>query len=82
MSFQNDYTYENTVSVVIFAGGGGGGLAKMLARHFTWGNFHDGTNISIIKAYGFYFRVGVIFAKKKRCDKRENCPTRKFSRLQ
>ena len=28
------------------------------------GNFHDITHISYIKAYGFYFRVGVIFAKK------------------
>ena len=28
------------------------------------GNFHDSTHISFIKAYGFYFRVGVIFAKK------------------
>ena len=28
------------------------------------GNFDDTTPISFIKAYGFYFRVGVIFAKK------------------
>ena len=29
------------------------------------GNFHDTTPISFIKAYGFYFRMGVIFAKTK-----------------
>ena len=28
------------------------------------GNFHNITHISFIKAYRFYFRVGVIFAKK------------------
>ena len=28
------------------------------------GNFHDSTQISFIQAYRFYFRVGVIFAKK------------------
>ena len=33
------------------------------------GNFHDTTPISFIsfiKAYGFYFRMEVIFAKKKK----------------
>ena len=29
-----------------------------------WGKFHDTTSISFIKAYGFYFCVQVIFAKK------------------
>ena len=28
------------------------------------GNFHDITHISFIKAYGFYFCVGVFFGKK------------------
>ena len=32
------------------------------------GNFHD-TPISFIKAYGFYFRVGVIFVKKTKARK-------------
>ena len=39
------------------------------------GNFHDPTPISFIKAYGFYFRVVVIFAKKTKTRKfppREN----------
>ena len=36
----------------------------MLTRHFTLGDFHDNTTFSFIKAYVFYFRVGVIFAKK------------------
>ena len=38
------------------------------------GNFHE-TTISFINAYGFYFRVGVIFAKKTKARKitpREN----------
>ena len=47
------------------------------------GNFHDTTNIYFIKAYGFYFRVGVIFAKKTKARKtRKLPPTRKFQRLQ
>ena len=33
------------------------------------GNFHDTTPISFIKAYGFYFCVGVIFAKKTKMQK-------------
>ena len=39
-------------------------FAKMFARHFTCGNFHDTSPISFIKAYGLYFPEGVIFAKK------------------
>ena len=47
------------------------------------GNFHDTTPISFIKVYGFYFRVGVIFAKKAKARKtRKITPTRKFPRLQ
>ena len=47
------------------------------------GNFHDTTHISFIKAYGFYFRVGVIFAKKTKARKMwKITPTRKFPRLQ
>ena len=42
----------------------GENFAKMLARHITLGNFHEITPISFIKAYGFYFHVRVIFAKK------------------
>ena len=38
------------------------------------GNFHYTFPISFIKAYGFYFRVGVIFAKKTKSQKRENYP--------
>ena len=33
------------------------------------GYFHDATPISLIKAYGFHFRVGVIFAKKTKVRK-------------
>ena len=43
--------------------------------HVGVGDFHDTTPISFIKAYGFYFRVGVIFAKKTEVRKsppREN----------
>ena len=43
------------------------------------GNFHDTTPISFITAYGFYFRVGVIFAKKTKREKRENYPHAKIS---
>ena len=43
------------------------------------GNFHDNTTISFIKAYGFYFRVGVIFAKRQKREKRENYPHAKIS---
>ena len=46
------------------------------------GNFHD-TNISFIKAYVFYIRVGVIFAKKTKARKTRKFPsTRNFPRLQ
>ena len=58
----------------------GENFAKMLAWHFMWGNFHDTTPISFITAYGFYFRVGVIFAKKTKAQKkRENLPHAKIS---
>ena len=33
------------------------------------GNFHDITHISFIKAYVFYFSMGVIFAKKTKARK-------------
>ena len=33
------------------------------------GNFHDTTPISFLKVYGFYFCVGVIFAKKAKARK-------------
>ena len=38
------------------------------------GNFHDTTPISFIKVYGFYFRVGVIFAKKTEARKKRKLP--------
>ena len=41
-----------------------------------WGNFHDITHISFIQAYGFYFRVGVIFAKKTKARKTRKLPPR------
>ena len=41
------------------------------------GYFHDTTPVSFIKARGFYFRVGVIFAMKTKARK-----TRKFPPLE
>ena len=38
------------------------------------GNFHDTAPISFIKAYGFNFRVGVIFAKKTKARKMRKLP--------
>ena len=38
------------------------------------GNFHDSTHIFFINAYGFYFRVGVIFAKKTKSRKTRKLP--------
>ena len=47
------------------------------------GNFHDTAPISFIKAYGFYFCVGVIFAKKTKAWKTRKIPPREnFPRLQ
>ena len=40
------------------------------------GNFHDTTPISFIKAHGFYFRVGVIFAKTTKARKTRKLPPR------
>ena len=40
------------------------------------GNFHDTTPFSFIKSYGFYFRVGVIFAKKTKAQKSRKLPPR------
>ena len=40
------------------------------------GNFHDTTHISFIKAYGFYFRVGVIFTKNTKARKTRKLPPR------
>ena len=42
------------------------------------GDFHDTSAISFIKAYRFYFRVGVILAKKTIARKRENYPHAKI----
>ena len=38
------------------------------------GIFHDTNPISFIKVYGFYFRVGVIFAKKAKARKTRKLP--------
>ena len=40
------------------------------------GNFHDTTHIFFRKAYGFYFRVGVIFAKMTKSRKPRKLPPR------
>ena len=40
------------------------------------GNFHDFTPSSFIKPYVFYFRVGVIFAKKTKSRKTRKLPPR------
>ena len=40
------------------------------------GNFHDTAPISFIEAYGFYFRVGVIFAMNKKALKTRKLPPR------
>ena len=40
------------------------------------GNFHDSTHISLIKSYGFYFRVGDIFANKAISQKSRKLPPR------
>ena len=49
-----------TVNVVIFAGG----------------KFSDSPPISFIKAHGFYFCVGVIFAKKTKAQETRKLPPR------
>ena len=52
--------------MVIFAGGKFSEKCRQdISRG---GNFHD-TTISFIKAYRFYFHVGVIFAKKTKARK-------------
>ena len=66
-----------TVNVVIFTGGK---FRENVGKTFHFGgNFHDTTYISFIKAYGFYFRVGVIFAKMTKSRKLENYPHGKIS---
>ena len=40
------------------------------------GYFHDTTPNSFIKVYGFYFCVGVIFAKKTKARKTRKLPPR------
>ena len=67
---------RDTVKVVIFAGGNFAKCWQDISRE---GNFHDTTPISFIKAYGFYFCVGVIFAKIDKSAKRENYPHAKNS---
>ena len=67
---------SHTVNVVMFAGGGGGISRICLKDISLGGNFHDCTPISFLKAYGFYFRVGVIFAKKTKSRKTRKLPPR------
>ena len=46
------------------------------------GNLHETTPISFINAYGFYFRLGVIFCEEDKSAKHlKITPTQKFSRL-
>ena len=46
-------------------------------------NFHDTSRISFIESYGFYFRVGEIFAKKATSRKTQKLPPHeKFPHLQ
>ena len=42
---------------------------KLLQDISCGGNFHDATPVSFIKAYGFYFHVGLIFAKNTKAQK-------------
>ena len=65
--------------MVIFAGGK---ISKKGWQDISrGGNFHDTTPIPFIKAYGFYFRVGVVFAKKTKRKKRKNYPHAKISTI-
>ena len=57
----------------------GENFAKMLSRRFTWGNFHDTSQISLIKSYGVYLCVGEIFVKRQYREKRKNYPRAKIS---
>ena len=43
------------------------------------GNIHDTAPISFIKAYGFFFRVGLFSRKRQKREKRENYPHAKIS---
>ena len=58
LSYKADIDFiKHTVNVVIFAGGK---FRKKFWQHFSGrGNFHDATPISLIKAYRFYFHMGV-----------------------
>ena len=61
-----------TVNLVIFPGGEISRKCWQDISH--WGNFHDSTPISFIKAYGCYFCVGVIFTKKTKVRKARKLP--------
>ena len=73
--------YTSTVNVVIFAGGE---ISRKCWQDISrGGNFHGTTPIFFIKAYWFYFRMEVIFAKKTKAQKNAKItPTRKFRCLQ
>ena len=70
----NLYTDLYTVNVVIFAGG----KFREKCRQDTSrrGNFHDTASFSFIKAYEFYFCVGVIFAKNTKARQTRKLPPR------
>ena len=68
-----------TVNVVIFAGGK---FRENVGKTFhVGGNFHYTTPIFFIKAHGFYFRVGVIFANMTNARKTRKLPHAKISRF-
>ena len=57
---------------LVFAGGK---FHENVVKTFHYGgNFHDTTPISFIKAYGFYFRMVVIFVKKTKARKTWKLP--------
>ena len=56
----------------------GENLAKSLQDISRGGNFHDTSYISFIKAYQFYFRMGVICVKTKAWKTRKLPPRENF----
>ena len=62
----------HNVNAVIFAGGKF--CEKCWQDISRWGDFHHSTPISFIKAYGFYFHVGVIFVKNTKARKTQKLP--------
>ena len=56
----------------------GGNSQKCLQDISRGVNFHDTTPISLREAYEFYFRMGVIFAKRKAQKPRKLLPRENF----